>query len=185
VRILRSFPQTIPPDRAYVSDGFQRLPVTMYDHWQLGSYNEDILLLEWDIAVSPEQLEVFCRFIFDHGTDRVCVAPYRLYPKSTGFTTPVWAHRKTNGTPFLYTPWVEYGEPYCNLFGFGMTYFPQEIVRAYLKDSMWQPHDRRLTDTNFSMWHYSKVEKCVPICWGVSPVHLHYEYSEELVKPCR
>lgn len=174
MRILRSFPEVVPVGRSFVSDEWEKMYVSNYDHREMEKYNEDILLLEWDIAVSPEQLEVFSRFIFDHGTDRVCVAPYRLYPISTGFTAPVWCHRKMQGVAFLYANYVDYGDPFCNLFSFGMTYFPRELVKAF-------PKGARLTDTNFSMWHHSKVEQTVPICWNVIPVHLNYNYSEDLI----
>ena len=74
MRVIRSFPETIPPGRAYVQDGLERFCMSGYDYTGLKQLGEDLVLLEWDIAVSELDLARFAERA--SGRDWPMVAPY-------------------------------------------------------------------------------------------------------------
>jgi hypothetical protein len=156
-----------------VVDGIDRLVISDQHYGPLADVDDDVLLLEWDIAAGQEQLIRFAQAArIDPG--RVLVAPYRIYPAG------VWAHRRWDGTgtgtvsPVGASP-IATGDPVCNLFGFGMTYLPRGLPRQFT-ESGWSAH---FGDVPFSMWHHQHVTPVVPICWDVRPVHLNYQIPKE------
>jgi hypothetical protein len=159
MRLLRSWPARIPEGRSYVVDDLPRLVIDGFDYAALRTSSDDVLLLEWDIAVGQEDLLRFAQRAAATPDD-VLVAPYRLYPEGSGWSEPVWAHRRN------YLEWVDEGEPVCVMFGLGMAYLPRKLLAAFAGD--------RLDDASFSTWHYANVGKAVPIAWDVRPVHLNY-----------
>jgi hypothetical protein len=175
VRLLRSWPRRIPAGRAHVVDDIEHLLMDNHHYGPLAGIDDDVLLLEWDTAVGQEDLRAFATRA-RKDPDAVLVAPYRIYADSYGLPADVWAHRRWDGTgadtvvPVGATP-VDEGEPYCQLFGLGMSYLPRDILRAYVNAE----YSRHWGDTEFSMWHYRYVTRDVPIMWEVRPVHLHYE----------
>lgn len=183
MQLLRSWPAVIPPAgahgpvRAHVVDGIERLVMSDFDYRVLADVDDDVLLIEWDLAVSREDLEVMidrCR----QDPDRVRVAPYRLYMSQSGRPHPqgsLWAHRRYQGDPQTGTSrFVLEGEPTCHLFGLGLTYLPRWVIPAMRRD--W---DDYINDTNISAWHYRHApDPEVPIDWDVRPVHLHYHLPE-------
>lgn len=191
MRLIRSWPAALPEGRSHVQDGVERLVMDGYDYTALGDYDDDILLLEWDIAVGREDLH---RFATDASRrpGRVLVAPYRLYPEPGGVLEQKWRHRlDEHGSIWVHLRYdglwlepVDTGEPYCQNFGFGMIYLPRGLVRGYLDMAGRYEKMRRLSDSSFSMWHYHHVQPDVPICWDVRPVHLHYDITTiELRQP--
>jgi hypothetical protein len=179
MRLVRSWPSRIPPGRSYVEDGIERLIIENHDYKALATLGDDVLLLEWDIAVGQEDLRHFAQHAAED-LDRVLVGPYRIYADAYHLPQDVWAHRRWDGTgvgtisPVGARP-IETGDPVCQLFGLGMAYLPQRIVCEYA-DLARSSH---FGDTEFSIWHYEYVTQDVPICWDVRPVHLHY-YSYDL-----
>lgn len=166
MRIVRSWPAQVPEHRSYVVDDLPRLVLEDYDLSPLYDVDDDVVLIEWDLAVGEEDL---VRFVARVGNDpdRVTVAPYRLYlttESQAPLRKPVWAHRRPDGSH------VDEGDPMCAFFGFGLIYFPREIVQAFRSD--WQGH---FSDGSFSGWHRNNVTEEVPIAWDVRPVHLHYD----------
>lgn len=126
-------------------------------------------LVEWDIAYSDgdrRAMEAAARGY----PDEVCVAPYKLYPRSTGLPGPVWAH--SNGE-LPGAAWIGIGDQHCDHFAFGMVYLPAALVEGFLRDRPLMA-DPRFTDTNFSLWHFHSVGKPVRIAWAARPVHLHW-----------
>jgi len=173
VRLIRSWPFSVPPGRAHVDDSIERLVIDNYGYQPLNRIDDDVLLLEWDIAVERGELRTFARLARET-PDSVIVAPYRLYYPE--LPQPVWAHRKWDGNP----PGANHpegarhvlsGDPFCNLFGLGMIYLPRKIVRAFF-EARYSTH---VGDVEFSMWHYRNVSQRVPIAWNVRPVHLNYK----------
>src|SRR5580692_1999207 len=74
MKILRSFPDDGgPKGRAYVQDDIERLYNRPFDYSGLKQYGEDIVLLEWDIAVSKTDL---ARFADRAEGDWPIVAPF-------------------------------------------------------------------------------------------------------------
>lgn len=151
----------------------ERLVIERFGYQPLQGVADDVLLVEWDIAVDREGLARFAARARAE-PDRVLVAPYRLYYPS--LPEPVWAHRHWDGLPAdANTPgsasFVAAGDPFCALFGLGMVYLPREVIAAFFAD---RPSNH-VGDVELSMWHYRNVAERVPIAWDVLPVHLNYE----------
>jgi hypothetical protein len=163
VKLVRSWPAAVPPQRAHVVDAIEHLTIDGYDYSPLRQAHDDVLLLEWDIAVSQEDLRAFAEQAQASPED-LLVAPYRLYPEGSGWPVPVWAHRRD------YLTFVEEGEPTCVMFGLGMIYLPKRLIDAF--------DGQVFDDGRFSEWHHSTVGKPVPIAWNVRPVHLNYRIPE-------
>lgn len=173
MRLLRSWPETIPPRRGYVVDEIPRLVMSKFDYRAvLADLDDDVLLIEWDLAVGKEDLAAFAARA-KRSRDEVLVAPYRLYHASSGRDrpNPVWVHRVYEGEgPAESLRHVTEADEYCHLWGLGLTYLPRWIVREFL--DAW---DGTLSDGALSGWHYRNVKKDVPITWDIRPVHLHYQ----------
>ncbi|HEY9416899.1 MAG TPA: hypothetical protein VIQ30_19250 [Pseudonocardia sp.] len=173
MKIVRSFPKEIPSGRSYVVDGIDRLIIENYRYDALADLGDDVLLLEWDIAAGEHDLAMFAEAAAHQPAD-VLVAPYRLYQSNhttRGLRETVWVHGL----------WPDYrrvktGDPFCNLFGFGMTYLPRRHILGYLeaRDQARDGHQWGFSDSSFSGWHYRCVKQWVPIAWGIQPVHLNY-----------
>jgi hypothetical protein len=179
MRLIRSWPSRIPEGRAHVVDDIERLVIERHDYKPLAAIDDDVLLLEWDIAVGQEDLRHFAAHAAED-PDRVLVAPYRIYADAYNLPADIWAHRSWDGdgvgtvSPNGAVP-IATGAPFCNLFGLGMVYLPRQVHRGFVAVA-WAAN---FSDTSLSMWHYEHVAKEVPICWDVHPVHLNY-LSHEL-----
>lgn len=171
MKLLRSWPANVPDDRCYVVDTLPRIVMDSYDYRCLQDVDDDLVLIEWDVAVGQEDLQAFV----DRARaerDRVLVAPYRLYQPTRGnrdLPRTVWAHRRYGDEYRATLHFVKEGEPSCHLFGLGLVYLPRDVVKAFL-DS-WPGH---FSDGSFSSWHYNNITQEVPIVWESRPVHLHY-----------
>lgn len=168
MRWLRSWPDPIPPHRAYVVDDMERLIIRDYDYSPLSSFDEDLIVCEWDIALGASDVLLFERRAREHA-DRVLVAPYLLYRPSPAH----WAHRRVvwaDQAQSVGTRWIQTQETRCDLFGFGLIYMPRDVLTAW--GNMRAPGER-FTDETFPRWHWS-IHGSTPVCWDVRPVHLHY-----------
>jgi hypothetical protein len=172
MKIIRSWPATIPPNRCYVVDTLERFILDDYSYRGLGDYADDILLLEWDTAVSSEDLDRFLAGIREDPA-RVLVAPYRLYQGTMRqhivYPQPMWSMRRYADETEQTMRYVTEDDATCHLWGLGMTYLPRAVISDFLAD-----HPGHLNDTALSGWHYRNVEKETRIAWDVRPVHLHY-----------
>ena len=174
MRLIRSWPARIPEGRAYVNDDIEKLVIDNHHYGPLAAIDDDVLLTEWDIAVGQEDLRQFARRAA-RTPERVLVAPYRIYADVYNLPCDIWAHRSWNGdgtgtvVPRGALP-VRDGAPVCNLFGLGMVYLPQAVLRGFFAASQ----GSQFGDTQFSMWHYQHVTREVPVAWEVRPVHLNY-----------
>lgn len=141
-----------------------------YSYRRLRDYNDDILLIEWDMAISAEDLQRFKQHIAADPT-RVVVAPYRVYTPTMRAVPlpggPKWVHRRYNdGEQSM--RFVDEGEPTCHLWGLGVTYLPAHVIREFTDE--WPGH---FNDGAVSGWYYRRYGE-VPIAWDVRPIHLHY-----------
>lgn len=178
MRWVRSWPADPPPGRAHVVDRLERLVIDDYDYSALGELGEDVIVIEWDVAIDPYDAAAFEQACTTAGyTTGVLVAPYLLHDDA-GVR---WAHRRLVGVGV--ERWVTLGEEYCDLFGFGLVYLPRWIVESFLEapaPERGRPYyakpgsytDCRFTDQTFSTWHHRKFGG-VPILWDVHPAHLH------------
>lgn len=185
MRVIRSWPAVVPAGHARVEDGFERVYTPPFDYFPLGAVagaGTDVLHLDWDTAVSPEDLALFAdRARGQPG--RVLVAPVRCYPGSLHGTVKrelrraVWNCRVYEGSR---TRYVERGEPFAHLFGFGMVYLPAATVSAYCAEVVASDPVVGFSDVGFSGWHHVQVEREAALCWDVSPVHVNYPAPAEL-----
>jgi hypothetical protein len=181
MRLYRSWPAMLNRtlDRPHIVDHIEKFPVMDYDYHGLADVDDDILLLEWDIAISWEDLTEFMKRAAE-APDMVRVAPYKLYE---GRSSPVWAHRMVFSTADVN---VSEEDSTCDLFGFGCIYLPRNLLREFnetaVGDRCRDPRyhgsdyrDGRLTDQTFSTWHYWDTKQPrVPIDWGIRPIHLNW-----------
>lgn len=147
-------------------DQIDRIVIDNHDYRALADLDADVVLLEWDIAASKHDIEVFAG-LARQSPGSVLVAPYLLYTPE-----PMWAHRSWEGEGPGATgagP-VDVGAQHCNLFGLGMCYLPKDLITGFI-ESGWSNH---FGDVEFSMWHYHNVSKEVPIAWAIQPVHLNH-----------
>lgn len=174
MRLVRSWPAVVPEDRPHVVDGIDRFIMDRYDYRQLGDVGDDVVLIEWDLALDRPDLERFMQRAADN-PEQVRVAPYLLYPASTGKREPHYCHKIRVGD----NRWVTGPEdPVCQMFGFGLVYLPRVLILKFLETLI---RNRRFSDVTFSHWHWRRaprVNRDVPIDWDVRPVHVHYDLPE-------
>jgi hypothetical protein len=172
VHWIQSFPQGTPDDiygmgRSFVLDRHCETVYTNgFDYRRVfESLDDDVILIEWDIAIGPSARARFEQHALRHPL-RIQVAPYKLYPVSTNAPDAIWAHRELLDKP------VERFAPWCNYFGFGAIYLPLPTVKQYLSETS---EDVMCLDQTFSIWHqltYPGIH--VPIHWDVRVIHLHF-----------
>lgn len=169
MKLIRSRPSRPRPDRAYVVDSAQAVTVDHYDYRGLADVGDDVIQLDWDIAVAKQDLREFAARA-RCTPDRVLVAPYPIYPDTRpGLPGITWPFRRYVGPDRL--RYVREGEPFCHLFGFGMVYLPRNLIAGFCADHP----DANFDDNAFAGWHYRNVREEVPIEWDIRPVHLNYD----------
>jgi hypothetical protein len=170
VKFVRSWPEKVPADRNYVVDNLPKFIMKDYCYRGLGDLGDDVLLIEWDMAVHPEHLESFIDQARSN-PDEVLVAPYKIYMETERDNTvdPFWCLRRYTDEREMASYFVDEGEPTCHIWGLGLTYLPRHVIDGFL--SQWPGH---FNDTAVSGWHYRNVQKETRIAWDVRPVHLHY-----------
>lgn len=172
MKLIRSWPAKIPENRCYVVDTLPRFVMADYSYSGLVDFDDDIMLIEWDVAVEKEQLDAFVD-IARSNPDDVVVAPYRIYQataRDTVLKDPIWVMRRYRDASEQSMRWVTEDDATCHLFGLGLTYLPRDLIRAFV-DAYPAAH---FNDSAFSGWHYRNVRAETPIAWDVRPVHLHY-----------
>lgn len=168
MRLTRAWPSHPPSGRSYVVDDVERVPVDEYDYRALVDVDDDVLLLDWDMAVHREDLAEFARRA-RQDPGRVLVAPYLAYPDTRpGLPRPTWTMRRYEPTGL--TRYVHEGESTCHLFGFGMTYLPRHLIVGFAESNP----ALRFDDTTFAQWLHRTADWEVPITWDIRPVHLNY-----------
>jgi hypothetical protein len=147
-----------------------------YDYHCLGEIGDDVLLLEWDIAIGKYELERFAaRARAESG--RVRVAPYPIYRSTlslVGLGRSVYPFRLYNEGDYSMR-WCTPDDATCHMFGLGVAYLPQQLIKGYLADD----YPGVFNDVAFSGWHYRNAEyRDVPIDWDCPAVHLNYGLPE-------
>lgn len=180
MRLIRSFPATIPFGRSYIVDDAERHLNEDYSYRGLAAYGDDLIHLDWDMAVGREDLEHFAEHAREE-PDRVLVGPQRVDVGDgrRGLTRPMWNMRRYLG-PDRMVGSVP-GDEECDLYGFGLVYLPGKLLRAF--EDHWRAEldagTVRFDDTGFAGWTSTEVGPA-RMCWHVHPVHLHYRISEVL-----
>jgi hypothetical protein len=173
VRLIRSFPATIPAGLAYVVDDAERMLNEDYSYRGLTAYDDDVVHLDWDQAVNAGDLARFRhRCVIDPDQARVVPVLVDRWARP-GLTTGVWNCR-------VYQPggrlrYATKADGKADLFGFGMVYLPGRALAAFEAEHRAGLDDGsvRFDDTSFSGW-YTRNYGPVPIDWDIPCVHLHY-----------
>lgn len=174
MKLIRSWPAVIPAGRSYVVDDIPRFVMgddgKNFDYRHLIDLDDDIVLIEWDIAVGREHLVRF----MDRARaepDQVRVAPYLLY--RTRHQVPFYVHRIKSKTKH----WATGPEDtHCRMFGFGLVYLPKALIARFMAQFDPATH---FGDSEFSRWHMRNAPNPdVPIDWDIPCVHLHYQLPE-------
>lgn len=152
--------------------------MTDFDYRHLVDLNDDIVLLEWDMAICYDRLEEFMRRCAAE-PDQMRAAPYLLYESSAhpSFVSPHWAQFVVDTNSRRLRP-VARGEPICNRTGFGLTYLPGAMIAQFA--AVLKRHPRhKFTDMTFSYWHDRQRHfGPIPIEWDCEVVHLHYRSGD-------
>lgn len=179
MRLIRSFPAELPAGRNYVVDDAPRLLNRDQDYRGLIDLGDDVLHLDWDVAVHREDLVRFAALARSQ-PGRVLVAPYLIYPSPLRhLPAPVWSCKRYlpgEQSMRVCTPQDES----AHLFGFGMVYLPGRLLKAF-GEVLGSAAYPKFDDMGFSAWHYNEVEREAPLTWAVHPVHLHCRASEVLL----
>lgn len=174
MRLVRSFPTTIPAGRSYVVDDAERLMNEDYSYRGLVALADDVIHLDWDTAVGRDTLIGFAKRCRE-APERVRVAPQRFEAgHRRGFNTPRW-NCLTYSNDDQVLNYVATGAPEAHLFGFGMVYLPRAILQEF-EDAHREQLDSgeiRFGDTSFAGWHYRRYGGA-PIDWDATTVHIHY-----------
>lgn len=145
-----------------------------YDYRLLGDIGDDVLLIEWDIALGRDELVRFAKRA-QETPEQVLVAPYPIYRSTIGLhdiEKPVWPMRRYNAGEQSMR-FVQPSDTHCHIFAMGVIYLPAAVVKAFLAD-----YPGHFSDTSFSGWHYRNITQDVPIAWDCPAVHLNYAIPE-------
>lgn len=171
--LVRSWPLNPPPGHARVEDGVIRVLIDNFDYRPLVEVDDDVVHLDWDTAVSLEDVREFAGLARAHPSHPL-VVPMREYPggmhgaETRKLTRPTWNVKRYDGQM---TRYAEPGEATCHLFGFGMVYLPKSLVvehAAALDPGV------PFTDVGFSGWWSRNGERSAYCVWSIHPIHLNY-----------
>lgn len=181
MKLVRSWPTTIPEGRAYVVDDIPKFMMggeesPEFDYRGLLDLDDDVVLIEWDIAVGGEDLVLFMARAKAE-PDQVRVAPYLLYRggRDGRPQIPFYCHRIRGPGA---RSWATREDTHCQMFGFGLVYLPAALLRAFVAQMDPKSH---FGDSEFSRWHMRHAPphlRAVPIDWDLKLVHLHYTMPE-------
>lgn len=181
MKLVRSWPAEIPEGRAYVVDDIPRFIMggegdRQFDYRRLVDLDDDVVLIEWDIAIGGEHLALFMQRA-QAEPEQVRVAPYVLYRggRDGRPQIPFYCHRiRTQRN----RSWAKPEDTHCQMFGFGLVYLPAALLKAFVAQMQPKAH---FGDTEFSQWHMRNAPahvRNVPIDWDLSVVHLHFNLPE-------
>ena len=179
MKLIRSWPNHPYAGNARADDKITRLYNDDYAYIGLCDLGDSVLHLDWDMAVSLEDLKHFARHARRH-PEKCLVGPYKLYP--TGLNRgEERGHQGDLYAAYRYAPdmscrWnVTPDDKACDQFGFGMVYLPHWALLGY-KEAY---PDSRMDDIEFSSWYQLQTGES-ELCWTVHPVHMNYGPPKEL-----
>lgn len=166
MKTVRAWPSHPPPGRMCVPDQLLRVPVDRYDYRPLLDLDDHVISLDWDMAVSPDDLCTFYeRCAREPEWPRV--VPYKLWHMPDRYGE--WAVYDPDWQP------LRPGEPWCAFFGFGMVYLPRRLlVECVETRPETEVGGAPLTDCEFSSWYWRTYQRGAAVEWDLHPVHLHY-----------
>lgn len=180
ILVVRSWPEPEPPGHPKVVDKLPRFAIhnNKFDYRRIVEYKRDVIQLDWDTAVSPEDLHKFASYA-NEDREHCLVAPCRVYPGGMrGTATRMISKVQWNAYKFnrdnTSRRLVNKDDKDADHWGFGMVYLPYKWIKAYVDES-----SRPLDDISFSSWYYIKAGPA-RITWDIIPVHLNFPEISEL-----
>lgn len=157
-------------------DAIPRVETPPFDYAPLADMGEDLIHLDWDMAVSPEDLDTFAHLAMAAPQD-VLVAPYRTYPGSIfgadpqgrDLESPVWTAKVYSDAREQSMRNVTEDDTHAHLWGFGLVYLPAKWLCGYAA----RFPGEKMGDGEFSGWYYRQAGPAL-LAWGVRPVHLNF-----------
>lgn len=152
-----------------------RVLVENFDYRPLLAVGDDVVHVDWDTAVSLEDLRAFSSRARS-SPSRPLVAPMREYPGGLHGTTvraltrPTWNVKRYEQHGAALRGCAE-GESTCHLFGFGMVYLPFDLIAEHI--ACLEPGEP-FTDIGFSGWWSRNGDRSADVAWDIRPVHLNY-----------
>lgn len=184
MRVIRSWPMTPPDEHPRVFDNCERIYIPTTDYRPLVDVGENLIHLDWDVAVGRTELREFARKC-EAEPDRCRVAPTWAYVTrmrrdhyARGQRTElmIWKYDQRRGRMR-----VQWGDPECNLFGFGFVYLPTWAFCGYVADL---DPATPASDTGFGQWYFKATNgQGVPVEWGTHAVHTNYSMKDALTGP--
>lgn len=183
MQLVRSWPRKPPDNHPRIEDNCTRITVDWCDYSALLQLNDDVLHLDWDVAVGLDELQAFadkCR----SEPHLVRVAPTMSYPTRQRRWHPA------PGTPKHYLVWdkeswesnregLRPGTPYCNYFAFGMVYLPRWTLERFMESV--PKFGPTLNDVSFSVWYQVFTHgQPVPVEWDTHAVHLNFSMKDAI-----
>src|SRR5215472_17478582 len=134
--LVRSWPEHVPPAHPRIIDAVTRVILPRaFDYAPLAGLDDDVLHLDWDVAVSPEDLHTFA-VAARRKAAQPLVGPCRVYPGSLHGTVARqmagarWNVRSSNGAGAMAD--CQPGDPSADLWGFAMVYLPREALSGFV-----------------------------------------------------
>lgn len=181
MKLVRSWPNNPPKEHPQVIDDCERVYIDAVDYRPLADLNDDVIHLDWDVAVGRNELRAFAEKCIAE-PDVVRTAPTMMYG-SRFWRSEGSASRPWNGGWMAHiqmpvgTRRMEYGEPYANFFGFGLVYLPYWTLKEFVSTLQGNEHFR---DQNFCRWYYKETGEPVPVEWDTNAVHINYSLKTAL-----
>jgi hypothetical protein len=166
VQVVRAWPNHPPGGRPHVHDDWPRVAVDNFDYRGLIALGDNVINLDWDVAVDLDDLRSFANHAAEN-PDRPLWGPCKLW----GEPIPRWC-AQTIAPDGSCVNWVTEVDTYCHLFGFGFTYLPHSLMVQYVAENP----GTIMSDVTFATWlYYTQGRGEVKIDWSVRGIHIHYD----------
>jgi hypothetical protein len=184
MKVVRSWPLNPPKtQKPHIIDDCERVYIKTVDYRPLADLNDDVIHLDWDVAVGMVELRNFAKKCLAE-PNTVRVAPTMMY------SSRYWRDELPGDGRGWFTDWmvqvqmnvgtrpIKYGEPYGHFFSFGLVYLPKQILRDFvnqLKDN------EQFRDREFCQWFQKSTGgTSVPVEWATNAVHLNFSMKTAL-----
>jgi len=177
MRLIRTWPQDMTglDAKNRIIDDCERVYIPSIDRKPMVTLDDNVIHLDWDVAVSRDDLREFARRCAAD-PERVRVVPTLAHqtqrtrtgqPQTTPTHWMVWRQDYHGGPRIELKP----GESPAHIFSFGLVYLPKWTIQGFIRDMP----DTNLDDTQFANWHNRQTayQGC-PVDWDIPTVHLNY-----------
>jgi hypothetical protein len=185
MRLVRSWPNRPPDKHPRIYDNCERVYIDTTDYRPLLQLNDNVLHLDWDVAVAQDELRDFARKC-QAEPELVRVAPTMSYPTRQRrwhrTTTPHhrwmgWTLTDDRKERILCKP----GDPFCHVSSFGVIYLPRWSIEAFCEALETGEYGPDFLDFPFCYWHHVATGgRGIPIEWNTNAIHINFSMKETL-----